>query len=109
MPTDTTDVPMTSAAALAVNDALVGAWMIRERLKDGPVPDVSWFSPREGETASAMMRDTGIGRTKNPDGSTTLRCFVDPTRVRSLYAWALANWADADRANRKWEEEISNA
>lgn len=97
----TTDVPMTSAAALAVNDALVGAWMVREQLKDGPVPDVSWFSPKEGEAASVLMRDTGIGRTRNADGSTTFRCFVEPTRVRSLYAWALASWADG-------EGEISN-
>lgn len=88
---------MISDRALSINDAMVDAFMVRDGLKDGPVPDVTWFSPREAEAASVMMRDTDIGRRENPDGSTTLTCFVEPTRVRSLYAWALADWADSGK------------
>jgi hypothetical protein len=85
---------MTDAHALRINSALVDAYMILERLKPGRVPDVTWFSPIEAEEASTMLRDTGIGRKQNPDGSTSMTCFVEPTRVRGLYAWTLATWAD---------------
>jgi hypothetical protein len=83
--------------ALAINAALVAAFMVRDGLRDGPAPDVTWFSPRDAEEASTMMQDSDLGRRKNADGSTTFSCFVAPTRVRSLYAWALATWADCGR------------
>jgi hypothetical protein len=82
------------ARALLVNATLVRAYMTREGLQDSGVPDVAWFSQTEAVAASVMMRDTEIGRRKNPDGSTTMTCFVEPTLVRSLYAWALSEWAD---------------
>lgn len=81
--------------ALSINAAMVEAYMLHEGIKSGEVPDVTWFSPREAAAASVMVRDTGIGRRRNPDGSTTLTCFVEPTKTPSLYAWALAIWADA--------------
>ena len=83
--------------ARAINAALVGALMVRDGLKAGPVPDVTWFTPRDAVAASTMMQDSDIGRRTNADGSATLSCFVAPTRVRSLYAWALATWADSGR------------
>jgi hypothetical protein len=85
------------ARALLINAAMVRAFMIRERLQENDVPDVAWFSPQEAEDASVMMRDLGLGRRENADGSTTVSCFVEPTRVRSLYIWALAEWADTGR------------
>lgn len=85
------EVPSMSVdRALAINAALVNAWMIRERIKPGIVPDVTWFNPREAEAAIGMIRDTGVGRRLNGDGSVTLTCCVDPSRIRALYAWALA-------------------
>lgn len=90
------DGTMQPDRALAINAALVGAYMVRDGFKDGSVPDVRWFSQHEAEEASTMMQDTDIGRT-HADGRTTMTCFVAPTRVRSLYAWALATWADCGR------------
>lgn len=86
---------MSPDRALSINAAMVEAYLLREHLKSGRVPDVTWFSPREAETASMIVRDTGIGRRRNAEGGTTNSCFVEPTRVASLYAWALAIWADA--------------
>ena len=98
MPSDPIPTTMSPDRALAINAVMVGCFMVRDRLKDGPVPDVTWFSPREAEDASAMMRDNpGLGRRRNEDGSTTLFCFVAPARVRGLYAWALAQWVDCSR------------
>jgi hypothetical protein len=86
--------------ALAINAAMVGCFLVRDGLKDGPVPDVTWFNPREAEEASAMMQDNpDLGRRRDENGSTTLCCFVAPTRVRSLYAWALATWADCGKGS----------
>lgn len=83
---------------LAINAAMVNCFMVRDGLKDGPVPDVTWFSPHEAEEASTIMQDNPkLGRRLNPNGSTTLTCFVAPTRVRSLYGWALATWADSGK------------
>lgn len=85
---------MTDDRALSINSALVDAYMVRERLKPGRVPDVTWFTPSEATEASIKVCTTGLGRRQNPDGTTTHTCFVEPTRARSLYAWALAAWAD---------------
>lgn len=85
---------MTNDRALSINLALIAAYMVRERLTLGRVPDVTWFTPQEAEEASILMRDTGIGRRQNADNSTTHTCFVEPTRALSLYAWTLATWAD---------------
>lgn len=87
-----------AARALLVNATLLRAYFIREKIKPDKVPDVRWFSPQEAEAASVRMRDTDLGKRVNPDGSTTLTCFVEPTRVTSLYAWALAAWADGEGA-----------
>jgi hypothetical protein len=84
---------VTNDRALSINSALIAAYMVRERLTPGRVPDVTWFTPKEAEEASILMRDTRIGLRKNADNSTTHTCFVEPTRALSLYAWTLATWA----------------
>lgn len=90
---------MPAERAVQINSVLVAAWMIREGMQLARVPDVSGFSPQEAKQASEMMRDLHLGRTHNPDGSTTVSCFVEPMRVRSLYTWALAAWADGEGAS----------
>lgn len=85
---------MTNDRALSINSALVDAYMVRERLTQGRSPDVTWFSPQEAEEASILVRDSGISQRKNADNKTTYTCFVEPTRARALYVWALATWAD---------------
>lgn len=85
---------MTPERAIEINAVMVDCWMIREGLKEPPLPDVTGILPRDAVEASNMMMQEGLGRRRNADGSTTLTCFVEPTRVQSLYAWALATWAD---------------
>ena len=86
---------MSPARALEINNLVVRAWLIRERLSDAALPDLSGVSLPDAREASEMMRRARLGETRNADGSTTYTCYVEPTRVWSVVLWALGQ----ERAN----------
>lgn len=89
-----TDTPASLPArdtdrTLWINSLLVEAFMVREGFKPGPPPDVAVFSVADAIAASeAMARDPNLGATRNANGTTTLTCHVEPSRVSALYDWA---------------------
>lgn len=89
--TDSTTPTTTEDRAREINSMIVGAWMVREGLSEQPLPDLSSVTLSECIEASRFVA-AAPGR-RNPDGSTTMTCFVDPTRIPALYAWTLATTA----------------
>ncbi len=80
-----------TARAFEINSLMVGAWMVREGLSDKPLPDLSGVSLNEAIEASKIVSATPPVR--NQDGSSTLTCHVELSRIPSLYAWAVSTSA----------------
>jgi hypothetical protein len=78
---------MTHDRAFEINALIVGARMVRERLSNAPIPDLTGVSLADAIAASAIVEATPGQR--QPDGSTRLTCHVDVSRVPRLYAWAV--------------------
>lgn len=78
---------MTSERAEQITKILVTAWMVREGILEGRAPSVRGFSLAEAEEASRLIAvHPGID---NGDGSRTILCCVEPSKVARLYAWAV--------------------
>ena len=78
----------TTARAFEINKRVVEAWLVREGLSDKLVPDLSDVSLDECIQASEIVRCTPAQA--NGDGIAKIVCFVEPTRIPQLYAWAIA-------------------
>jgi hypothetical protein len=91
---------MTDDRALMINRLLVDAFMVRDGLMDGAVPDLSGVSVADAVEACEAMQDRRIGITRRADGSTQMLCFVAPTRVHELLEWVAFRRA-SDRLDRR--------
>lgn len=78
---------MTPERAIDINDRLVMAYMVRERLNDNEVPDLSDVSLTEAVEASQIMAARSADPFRHRD---TFTCHVAPSRVHTLYFWAIA-------------------
>lgn len=87
MTADATE-PMSQTRAFEINALIVGAWMVRERLSDGAVPDLSSVSLADVIEASLIVAATPPAR--RDGGGVTLTCHVEPSKIPPLYAWAIA-------------------
>jgi len=76
--------------ATDINNRLVEAWMVRERISSGALPDLSDVSMTEAIEASRIMGEP----TPNPErpGVKVYTTHVEPTRVGWLWLWAMAEW-----------------
>lgn len=81
---------MTPARALDINKRLVFAYMLRERICDGVVPDLSDTSLTDAIEASRMVAAMGPRPDPERPGIQIHTCHVEPTRVHRLWFWALA-------------------
>ena len=82
---------MTPERALEINTLVVGAWLSREGLSNGKLPDLSGITL--GEAISASEAVAAMPPVRNPDGSTTMTCHVATPRIPALYGWAVATTA----------------
>lgn len=78
---------MDTAKAFEINSLIVRAWMVREQLSAGPVPDLCGVSLSDAIEASRIVAATPPER--NASGGHTLTCHVEPMRIPRLYAWAI--------------------
>ena len=81
---------MTPTRALDINARLVAAYVVKERITDGPLPDLSDVSLTEAIEASRIVSEmTGEANPERP-GFKTFYTHVAPTRVHTLWFWAMA-------------------
>jgi hypothetical protein len=80
---------MTLERALDINMRLLKAWMLRERMKNGIVPDLSDVSLTDAIEASKIV--AAMKPIPDPDrpGFETYTCTIEPTRVHLVWFWAL--------------------
>ena len=90
---------MTPARALDINRRLVMAYMIREHITEGIVPDLSDTSLTEAVEASRMVGE--MGPTPDPErpGWKTYTNHIEPTRVHWVWFWAMAAAHEAEVEN----------
>ncbi|CAH2606488.1 conserved protein of unknown function (plasmid) [Rhodovastum atsumiense] len=79
--------PMTTDRAREINDALVTAWMVREQITCGPVPDLSGISLADAMEATEIV--AALPGERQPDGSTILKCHIEEKALAGLLAWTL--------------------
>lgn len=80
---------MTPERALNINERLVAAYMIRERICEGTVPDLSDVSLTEAIEASKIVAEMGPRSDPERPDVKILTCHVEPTRVHLLWFWAM--------------------
>lgn len=82
--------------AIEINERLVMAYMVREKLSDRPLPDLTDVSLTEAIEASKIIE--GMEPREDPDhpGHKIYSCHVEPTRVHQLWFWATAKRHEID-------------
>lgn len=77
--------------AMQINDRLVNAWLIRNGLKEEPIPSFADFSLAEAVAASRVA--AAHPGERQPNGMTAHHCFIAEGQIQSLYIWALKHGA----------------
>jgi hypothetical protein len=80
---------MTNERAMDINGRLVLAYMVRERLGDNALPDLSDVSLTEAIEASRIAAEMGPKPDPDRPGWNIHHCHVEPTRVHHLWFWVM--------------------
>lgn len=80
---------MTPCRAIDINRRLVATYMLRERITDGVIPDLSDVSLTEAIEASKLVAAMEPQTDPERPGVKILTCHVEPTRVHVLWFWAM--------------------
>lgn len=80
---------MTPTRAIDINRRLVAAYMIRERIADGPIPGLSDVTMTEAVEASKIVAEMGPETDPERPGWKIHTCHIEPTLVHQLWFWAL--------------------
>lgn len=78
---------MSPERAAHINSLLVTAFMVRTGIMEAGVPKLWGITLADCMEASRVMQAAGAAT--NPDGSKTLTCVVEPSKIPHLYAWVI--------------------